>query len=164
MDRSNDLSVSWYKLLIFCELCLINPGRTAARDKRKVSLQSRSRIRIQSRLVTVVFVCRGERKSIRPKKELSETLRKVVRQLMRAEHANPGPRIRSGAAQGGSLAPPSRASQSSAASSASFASILSAPSIHAPQPLPPLNVNWVRTLTSSEPLVNWTAEPASCSS
>ena len=46
--------------------------------------------------------------------------RKAVRQEMRAENANP--RVRSGAAPGGSLAPPSPASQSSAASSARFAS------------------------------------------
>ena len=66
----------------------------------------------------------------------------AVRQPMRAENANP--RVRSGAAQGGSLAPPLLASQSSAASSASFASILSAPSIQARQPLTPLHMISVR--------------------
>ena len=72
MDRLNDLTLSWYKLPIFGELGLNNRGRTAARDKRKVSFPSQSRIRIQCRLVTVVFVCRGKPQPIRPRKELSE--------------------------------------------------------------------------------------------
>ena len=72
MDRPNDLTLSWYKLPIFGELGLNNRDRTTARDKRKVSFPSRSRIRIQRRLVTVVFVCRGRPQPIRPRKELSE--------------------------------------------------------------------------------------------
>ena len=72
MDRLNDLTLSWYKLPIFGELGLNNRGSTAARDKRKVSFPSQSRIRIQCRLVTVVFVCRGKQQPIRPRKELSE--------------------------------------------------------------------------------------------
>ena len=72
MDRADDQSLTWFRLPIFGELGLNNRGRTAARDKRKVSFPSQSRIRIQCRLVTVVFVCRGKPQPIRPRKELSE--------------------------------------------------------------------------------------------
>ena len=71
MDRPN-LTLSCHKLPIFGELGLNNRGSTAARNKRKVSIPSRSRILIQCRLVTVMFVCRGKPQPIRPRKELSE--------------------------------------------------------------------------------------------
>ena len=72
MDRSDDLSLTWYKLTIFGELGLNNRGRTAARDRPKVSFPSLSRILIPPRLVTVVFVCREEPEPIRPREKLSE--------------------------------------------------------------------------------------------
>ena len=72
MDRSDDQSLTWFRLPIFGELGLNNLSLIAARDKRKVSFLSRSSILIQCRLVTVVFVYRGKPQPIRPRKELSE--------------------------------------------------------------------------------------------
>ena len=64
MDRSDDQSLTWFRLSIFGELGLNHSSSTAARDKRKVSSPSLSHILLQCRLVTVVFVCRGKQQPI----------------------------------------------------------------------------------------------------
>ena len=69
VDRPNNLTLSWYKLPIFGELGLNNRGRTAARDKPKVSVTLTVVFAVT---LTVVFVCRGKPQQIRPRKELSE--------------------------------------------------------------------------------------------
>ena len=61
VDRSDDQSLTWFRLPIFGEVGLNNLGCITARDKRKVSFPSLSSIFIQCRLITVVFVCRGSR-------------------------------------------------------------------------------------------------------
>ena len=71
MDSSHDQSLTWFRLPIFGNVGLNNLGSIAARDKRKVSFPQ-SHILIQSRLVTVVFVCRGKQQPIWQRKELSE--------------------------------------------------------------------------------------------
>ena len=109
MDRQNDLILSWYKLPIFGVLGLNNRGRTADRDKR-------TRKRILSVAATHSYPVPSCDSRVRLQREAAAE--KAVRQQMRAENANP--RVRSGVAPGGSLAPPSPALQSSAASSASF--------------------------------------------
>ena len=80
MDRSDDQSLTWFRLPILGELDLNNLrlGRIAARDKREVSLPSRSSILIQCQLVAVVFVCRGKPQPIRPRNELPEQLHKIT--------------------------------------------------------------------------------------